>query len=145
MILGIGMDMCRIDRIAATLERFGTRFENRCFTEHERARANRRPERRAESYAKRFAAKEALSKALGTGMRQGVAWRQIGVVNLPGGQPALRLTGAALERLTALAPAGHAPELHVSLTDDHPYAAAFVIISAVPVRQPAGQDGTSDV
>ena len=135
MILGTGTDLCRIDRIQKTLDRFGTRFERRCFTEHERARANRRPERMAETYAKRFAAKEACSKALGTGIRHGVAWRDMGVVNLPTGRPTLRLTGGALQRLQAMTPAGYDADIHLSLTDDHPYAMAFVIIGLKPIAQ----------
>jgi holo-[acyl-carrier protein] synthase len=132
VIIGTGTDITRIDRIAATLERFGTRFEQRCFTDHERARAARRPLNRADTYAKRFAAKEACSKALGTGMRAGVAWRDMGVVNLPSGTPTLRLAGGALERLLHITPPGFEARIHLSLTDDHPYAMAFVVIEALP-------------
>lgn len=132
LVLGIGTDIARIDRIAATLERFGDRFVARCFTEEERRRSERRAHARAASYAKRFAAKEACSKALGTGMRQGVAWRDMGVVNRPGGAPGLQLTGGAADRLATLTPPGYEPVVHVSLTDDAPYALAFVVISAVP-------------
>jgi holo-[acyl-carrier protein] synthase len=134
VIIGMGSDLARIDRIAATLERFGTRFEERCFTEHERARAARRPLLRADTYAKRFAAKEACSKALGTGMRGGVAWRDMGVVNLPSGAPTLRLDGGAQARLDAITPPGHEARIHLTLTDDHPYALAFVVIEALPIQ-----------
>ena len=133
MIVGIGSDLCRIDRIEQTLSRFGARFEARCFTEFERARANRRPAMKADTYAKRFAAKEACSKALGTGMRRGVAWRDMGVVNLATGRPTLHLTGGALKRLQELTPLGYEADIHLSLTDDHPYAMAFVIIALTPV------------
>jgi holo-[acyl-carrier protein] synthase len=132
VILGLGSDLARIDRIAAAHARFGERFEKRCFTPHEIARAHRKPVLLAETLAKRFAAKEACSKALGTGMRQGVAWRDMGVVNLPTGQPTLRLTGGALERLRGMTPPGFEPEIHLTLTDDHPYALAFVVIWAKP-------------
>jgi holo-[acyl-carrier protein] synthase len=132
MILGIGSDLCRIDRIAETLARFGSRFEDRCFTQREQARANHRPAQKAEVYAKRFAAKEACSKALGTGMRDGVAWRDMGVINLPGGRPTLQLTGAAGRRLQEMIPMGYEADVHLSLTDDHPFAMAFVVISAKP-------------
>ncbi|RAK61487.1 holo-ACP synthase [Phenylobacterium hankyongense] len=130
MILGIGSDLSDIRRIETSLERFGERFTNRCFTEIERARSERKPDRAA-SYAKRFAAKEACAKALGTGMRRGVFWRDMGVVNMRSGQPTMALTGGALARLQAMTPAGHQPVIHLSLTDDHPYAQAFVIIEAV--------------
>lgn len=133
MIIGTGTDLARIDRIAATLERFGARFEARCFTPAERARAARRPLTRADTYAKRFAAKEACSKALGTGMRGGVAWRDMGVENLPSGAPTIRLAGGALARLAAITPPGYEARIHLSLTDDHPYALAFVVIEALPV------------
>lgn len=132
MILGIGSDLADIRRIAATLERFGERFEARVFTEAERARARRSP-RPEEPYARRWAAKEACSKALGTGLRMGVAWREMEVVNLPSGQPTMRLSGGALARLQAMLPPGTAPFLHVSLTDDPPYALAFVVIEARPL------------
>lgn len=131
MILGIGSDLCDIRRIERSLERFGERFTHRVFTEGERARCDRRAAR-APSYARRFAAKEACAKALGTGMAQGVFWRDMEVVNLPGGQPTLRLTGGALDRLDAMLPPQHAAKLHITLTDDPPMAQAFVIIEAVP-------------
>jgi holo-[acyl-carrier protein] synthase len=132
MIVGIGSDLCRIDRIEKTLARFGARFEERIFTDTERARANRRPEQKADTYAKRFAAKEACSKALGTGMRRGVAWRDMGVINLPTGRPTLQLTGGALQRLQELTPIGYEADIHLSLTDDHPFAMAFVVIGLKP-------------
>jgi holo-[acyl-carrier protein] synthase len=131
LIIGVGSDLTDIRRIAQTLERFGHRFEARVFTDLERARSNRKPDR-ASSYAKRFAAKEACAKALGTGMRRGVFWKDMGVANARSGQPTMVLTGGAAERLAAMAPPGHKPVIHVSLTDDHPYAQAFVIIEAVP-------------
>lgn len=131
MILGIGSDLCDIRRIERALERFGARFTHRIFTEGERAKCDRRAAR-APSYARRFAAKEACAKALGTGLAMGVFWRDMEVVNLPGGRPTLRLTGGALARLTAMVPAGQAARLHVTLTDDPPMAQAFVIIEAVP-------------
>ncbi len=130
MILGIGVDTIDIRRIERSLARFGERFTNRVYTELERARAERRPEQRAATYAKRFAAKEACSKALGTGLKKGVFWRDMGVANLPSGQPTLRLTGGAAGRLAALTPAGHIAHIHLSLTDDYPLAVGFVIISA---------------
>ncbi|GAN46783.1 holo-ACP synthase [Methylobacterium radiotolerans] len=132
MIVGIGSDLCDIRRIARTLERHGARFTHRVFTDGERARCDRRAAR-AEGYARRFAAKEACAKALGTGISAGVFWRDMEVVNLPSGQPTLRLAGGAAERLAELLPAGHAARLHVSLTDDPPMAQAFVIIEALPV------------
>ena len=131
MIVGIGSDLADIRRIQASLDRFGERFVQRVFTEVERARSERKGDR-ASSYAKRFAAKEACSKALGTGMRAGVFWRDMGVVNLPSGKPTLKLTGGAAARLTALVPAGMEAFIHLSLTDDHPYAQAFVVIEARP-------------
>jgi holo-[acyl-carrier protein] synthase len=130
MIVGIGSDIIDIRRIEQTLERFGERFIARVYTDVERARAERRPHERAASYAKRFAAKEATSKALGTGLKQGVFWRDMGVANLPSGQPTMRLTGGAARRLELLTPPGHTPHIHVSLTDDYPLAVGFVIISA---------------
>lgn len=130
MIIGIGSDIIDIRRMEKTLERFGDRFTHRVYTELERARAERRPNQRADTYAKRFAAKEATSKALGTGLKQGVFWRDMGVANLPSGQPTMRLTGGALRRLEQLTPPGHTAHVHVSLTDDYPMAFAFVIISA---------------
>ncbi|MBL8590148.1 MAG: holo-ACP synthase [Methylobacteriaceae bacterium] len=134
MILGVGADLTNIERVADTLARFGERFTQRCFTETERAKSERRADR-AGSYAKRFAAKEACAKALGTGIRAGVAWRDLGVVNLPSGRPTMRLTGAAAERLAALTPAGCEAVIHLSLTDDHPWAQAFVVIEARPKAQ----------
>ena len=135
MILGIGSDLTDIRRIAATLERFGERFTDRIFTPLERARSARKADPAA-SYAKRFAAKEACAKALGTGMRGGVFWRDMGVANLRSGQPTLVLTGGAAERLAELTPAGARALVHLSLTDDHPYAQAFVVIEAVPLDPP---------
>jgi holo-[acyl-carrier protein] synthase len=131
MILGIGSDLCDIRRIERSLDRFGDRFTNRIFTESERARSDRRAAR-APSYARRFAAKEACSKALGTGMRAGVFWRDMEVVNLPSGRPTMRLTGGALMRLKDMTPAGCEAVVHVSLTDDPPLAQAFVVIEARP-------------
>ena len=131
MILGIGSDLCDIRRIERSLERFGERFTHRVFTEGERARCDRKAAR-APSYARRFAAKEACAKALGTGLAGGVFWRDMEVVNLPSGQPTLRLTGGARDRLAAMLPAGHGAKVHVTLTDDPPMAQAFVIIEAVP-------------
>ncbi|MCC7268416.1 MAG: holo-ACP synthase [Caulobacteraceae bacterium] len=132
MIIGIGNDLSDIRRIEKSLERFGERFTRRIFTETERARSERKPDRAA-SYAKRFAAKEACAKALGTGVpRRGVHWADMGVVNLRTGAPTMALTGGALERLQAITPEGCEARIHVSLTDDHPYAQAFVIIEAVP-------------
>ena len=131
MIIGIGSDLTDIRRIQNSLDRFGDRFANRCFTELERKRSERKPDRAA-SYAKRFAAKEACAKALGTGMRGAVYWRDMGVVNLPSGAPTMSLTGGAAERLQRLTPPGMKTLIHVSLTDDHPYAQAFVIIEALP-------------
>jgi holo-[acyl-carrier protein] synthase len=131
VILGIGSDLIDIRRIEKTIARFGDRFLARVFTTEERARSERRANR-VESYAKRYAAKEACSKALGTGFRRGVYWRDLGVVNLPGGRPTLVLTGGALERLKALTPPGLAARIDVTLTDEPPLAQALVIISAVP-------------
>jgi holo-[acyl-carrier protein] synthase len=131
MILGLGSDLSDIRRIEASLERFGERFTNRVFTDVERARSERKHDRAA-SYAKRFAAKEACAKALGTGMRRGVFWRDMGVVNMRSGQPTMALTGGALARLQEMTPAGHKAVIHLTLTDDHPYAQAFVIIEALP-------------
>ena len=131
MILGIGSDLCDIRRIENSLARFGERFTHRVFTEGERTKSDRRATRAA-SYARRFAAKEACSKALGTGLRAGVFWRDMEVVNLPGGRPTLRLTGAAAEHLAAMTPAAHVAKLHITLTDDPPMAQAFVIIEAIP-------------
>jgi holo-[acyl-carrier protein] synthase len=131
MILGIGSDLTDIRRIQASLDRFGDRFRNRCFTEIERRRSEAKPAAAA-SYAKRFAAKEACAKALGTGLRRGVFWRDMGVVNLRSGQPTLALTGGAATRLAEMTPPGHKAVIHLSMTDDAPYAQAFVIIEAVP-------------
>jgi len=135
MILGIGSDLIDIRRIEQTLERFGERFTNRVYTEIERAKSDRRAERAA-SYAKRFAAKEACSKALGSGIRMGVAWREMGVVNLPSGKPTMALTGGAAERLTAMTPAGFSARIDLTITDDFPLAQAFVVISAWPADWP---------
>jgi holo-[acyl-carrier protein] synthase len=129
-IIGIGHDVCDATRIVATLERFGERFTHRVFTPLEREKCERRL-RRADSYARRFAAKEACSKALGTGFRHGVYWRDIGVINLPGGKPTLKLTGGALVRLQSLVPDGLEPKIDVTLTDDRDLAHAFVLISTV--------------
>ena len=132
MIIGIGNDLCNIERIEKTLERFGERFEKRVFTplEIEKARKRRRT---ADTYAKRFAAKEACAKALGTGVpRRGVHWQHLGVVNLPSGKPTLALTGGAAERLKAMTPDGHEAVIHLTLTDDYPWAEAQVIIEALP-------------
>ncbi|MDP6352185.1 MAG: holo-ACP synthase [Alphaproteobacteria bacterium] len=131
MIIGLGHDVCDAERIERTLARFGTRFTDRVFTVIERAKCDRR-DRRADSYARRFAAKEACSKALGTGFRQGVFWRDIGVVNLPSGKPTLALTGGALERLRMMTPPGMAARIELTLTDDRELAHAIVLISAVP-------------
>jgi holo-[acyl-carrier protein] synthase len=131
MILGLGNDIIDIERIERTLTRFGDRFVQRVFTETEQRKSDRRANRAA-SYARRFAAKEACAKALGTGLRRGVFWRDMGVVNLPGGKPTIALTGGALARLQAITPAGMRAQIDVSITDDHPLAQAIVIISAVP-------------
>ena len=131
MIIGIGSDLCDIRRIEKSLGRFGERFTGRIFTAGERKKSEARATKAA-SYARRFAAKEACSKALGTGMRAGVFWRDMEVVNMPGGKPTMRLTGGALDRLAHMTPAGHEAVVHVSLTDDPPLAQAFVVIEAVP-------------
>lgn len=131
MIVGIGTDLCNIDRVAQSLERFGDRFIHRCFTETERRRAEGRTGRAA-TYAKRFAAKEACAKALGTGISRGVTWRDMGVVNLPSGKPTMALTGGAARALARLVPPGHDAFIHVAITDEHPLAQAFVVIEAVP-------------
>jgi len=135
VIVGIGSDLIDIRRIEKTLDRFGERFTNRVFTEIERKRSERR-KNRAASYAKRFAAKEACSKALGTGIRMGVAWREMGVVNLPSGRPTFDLTGGAQERLDGLIPDGFVADIHVTITDDYPLAQAFVVITATPANWP---------
>lgn len=131
MILGIGNDLVDIKRIESSLERFGDRFIKRIFTEVEQRRSEGRAERAA-SYAKRFAAKEACSKALGTGLRRGVFWRDMGVINLRGGKPTMALTGGALARLVEMTPAGMTAQIDLTVTDEYPLAQAFVIISAVP-------------
>ena len=131
MIIGIGSDLIDIRRVEKTLERFGERFTERCFTEIERTKSDRR-KLRAASYAKRFAAKEACSKALGTGLAQGVFWRDMGVVNLPGGKPTMALTVGAAERLEKMLPEGMTGNIHLTITDDFPLAQAFVIIEALP-------------
>ena len=138
MIIGIGSDLIDITRVAKVIERHGERFLSRIFTDAERAKAERRAKNEkmvVATYAKRFAAKEACSKALGTGIRQGVWWRDMGVVNLPGGKPSMRLTGGALARLQALTPEGFEAQVDLSITDDWPLAQAFVIISAVPLAK----------
>jgi holo-[acyl-carrier protein] synthase len=132
VIIGIGSDLCNIERIQRSLDRFGERFIARVFTEAERAKAERRPFTRAGTYAKRFAAKEAFSKAVGTGFRRGVFMKDIGVVNKGSGEPTLHLTGGARRRLDDMTPEGHAAEVYLTMTDDHPFAQAFVIITAVP-------------
>ena len=139
MILGLGSDLIDIRRIEQAIERFGDRFLDRIFTETERRRCDRRGPTRGASYARRFAAKEATAKALGTGLRGGVFWRDLGVVNLPSGQPGMRLTGGALRRLEAITPLGMQARLDVSLTDEPPLAQAVVIISAVPADAAAGE------
>lgn len=133
MIIGLGSDLCNIDRIANSLARYGERFENRVFTEVEIAKARRRPFTIAGTYAKRFAAKEAFSKAVGTGFKRGVFMKDIGVVNAPSGAPTLALTGGAALRLEEMIPPGHEARIHLTLTDDHPWAQAFVIIEAIPL------------
>ncbi|HPE25638.1 holo-ACP synthase [Albidovulum sp.] len=132
MILGIGTDLANIERIAATLERFGDRFLDRVFTDAEKSKAEGRKDR-AGTYAKRWAAKEACSKALGTGLRMGISWKDMGVTNLRSGQPVMHLTGWAAERLAEMTPPGHEAIVRVSLTDDHPWAQAFVVIEARPM------------
>ncbi|NBP71859.1 MAG: holo-ACP synthase [Alphaproteobacteria bacterium] len=131
MIIGIGSDLIDIRRIEKTLARFGDRFTNRCYTEIERRKSDKRL-LRAESYAKRYAAKEACSKALGTGFRKGVFWRDMGVVNLPGGKPTLELTGGALARLNDIVPDGMDVQIDLTITDEPPIAEALVIITAIP-------------
>jgi holo-[acyl-carrier protein] synthase len=135
MIIGIGLDVIDIRRVAKVIERHGDRFLERIYTDAERAKADRRAKNEkmvAATYAKRFAAKEACSKALGTGIRRGVWWRDMGVINLPGGRPTMELTGGALARLQSMTPEGHQVRIDLSITDDWPMAQAFVIISAVP-------------
>jgi len=133
MILGLGSDLCNIERIQASLDRFGDKFVDRVFTDVERAKADKRVMTRAATFAKRFAAKEAFSKAIGTGFNQGVFLKDIGVVNLPSGAPTIALTGGAKAKLDAITPPGHAVDIHVTLTDDHPWAQAFVILYARPI------------
>ena len=133
MIIGVGADLTDIRRIQRSIDRFGDRFRMRCFTALERTRSERKPDP-AWSYAKRFAAKEACAKALGTGLRAGVFWRDMGVVNLPSGRPTMRLTGGALERLKAITPAGHEARIDLTITDEYPTAQAFVVISAEPLK-----------
>jgi holo-[acyl-carrier protein] synthase len=132
VILGIGTDLANIERIQGTLDRFGDRFRNRVFTDIEQAKAERRKDV-AGTYAKRWAAKEACSKALGTGLRMGIAWRDMAVSNLETGQPVMAVTGWAAERLENMTPKGHEAIIHVTLTDDHPWAQAFVVIEARPI------------
>ena len=133
MILGIGSDLIDVRRIEQTILRHGERFLDRIFTDVERAKAERR-QNRIDTYAKRFAAKEACAKALGTGLRAGVFWRDMGVVNLPSGRPTMQLTGGALERLSAITPAGYEARIDVTITDEYPTAQAFVVISAEPAK-----------
>jgi holo-[acyl-carrier protein] synthase len=133
VIIGLGSDLCNIERIQASLDRFGTRFERRVFTDVEQAKANRRPYTKAGTLAKRFAAKEAFSKAVGTGFKRGVFMRDIGVVNAPSGAPTLALTGGAAARLAEMTPMGFTSVVHLTLTDDHPWAQAFVVIEARPL------------
>ncbi len=138
MILGVGTDLANIERIERTLARFGDRFRDRVFTQAEQNKASRRRDE-AGTYAKRWAAKEACSKALGTGLRMGIAWRDMAVENLRSGQPTMTLSGWAAARLADMTPPGHRAAIHVTLTDDHPWAQAFVIIEALPLdpAQPA--------
>ena len=133
MIIAIGSDLCNIERIQNSLDRYGERFLARVFTPAEQAKANRRPFTRAGTLAKRFAAKEAFSKAVGTGFKAGVFMKDIGVVNAPSGAPTLALTGGAAARLAAITPEGHEAVVHLTLTDDHPWAQAFVVIEARPI------------
>ena len=133
MILGVGTDLANIERIERTLERFGDRFRNRVFTQIEQSKAERRKDV-AGTYAKRWAAKEACSKALGTGLRMGISWKDMAVSNLATGQPIMHVTGWAAERLKEMTPSGHEAIIHVTLTDDHPWAQAFVVIEARPVE-----------
>lgn len=139
MILGIGSDLCNIERIEATLQRHGDRFKERVFTEVEQRKADSRPRAVAATYAKRWAAKEACSKALGTGLRMGIAWKDMAVTNLRSGQPVMHVTGWAAERLRSMTPAGHEAVIHVTLTDDHPWAQAFVVIEARPLAADASR------
>ena len=132
MIIGLGSDLCSIERVQASVDRFGARFLDRVFTPVEQSKANARPFTAAGTLAKRFAAKEAFSKAVGTGFKRGVFMRDIGVVNAPSGAPTLALTGGAQARLDAITPAGHRAAVHLTMTDDHPWAQAFVVIEAIP-------------
>lgn len=132
MILGIGTDLANIERIQGVLDRFGDRFRNRVFTEREQAKAERRKDV-AGTYAKRWAAKEACSKALGTGLAMGISWKDMAVTNLRSGQPEMQVTGWAADRLKEMTPEGHTAHIHVTLTDDHPWAQAFVVIEARPI------------
>ena len=134
MIVGLGSDLCNIERIQASLDRFGDRFLDRVFTDVERAKAARRPFTAAGTLAKRFAAKEAFSKAVGTGFKRGVYMKDIGVANAPSGAPSLTLTGGARTRLDAITPPGHAMHVHLTMTDDHPWAQAFVVLEAVKLE-----------
>ena len=134
MIVGLGSDLCSIERIQNSIDRFGERFLQRVFTDVEQAKAARRPFTAAGTLAKRFAAKEAFSKAVGTGFKRGVFMRDIGVVNQPSGRPTLALTGGARARLDALTPPGHAIHVHLTMTDDHPWAQAFVILEALKLE-----------
>ena len=138
MIIGIGSDLCNIERIEKSLDRFGERFEARVFTDVERAKAASRPFTRAGTYAKRFAAKEAFSKAVGTGFKRGVFMKDIGVVNKASGEPTLALSGGAKQRLDDMTPQGHAASIHLTMTDDHPFALAVVVITASPVQGATG-------
>src|SRR5262245_31155739 len=140
MIIGIGSDLIDIRRIERSLERYGERFVARLFTEVERAKSEQRAARAA-SYAKRFAAKEACAKALGTGMSRGVFWKDMGVINLPGGKPTMNLTNGAARRLQSMLPAGHKAAIHLTITDDFPLAQAFVVIEALRAEQwPSSSD-----
>jgi len=132
MILGVGTDLCNIERIDGTLKKFGDRFRNRVFTDIEQRKSERRADS-AGTYAKRWAAKEACSKALGTGLRMGISWKDMAVSNLPSGQPVMHVTGWAAKRLAEMTPEGHEAIIHVTLTDDHPWAQAFVVIEARPL------------
>lgn len=131
-VLGLGSDLCNISRIESSIERFGARFIDRIFTDIEQAKADKRVMTRAATYAKRFAAKEACAKALGTGIRRGVFFKDMGVVNLASGAPTLHLTGGAATRLAQMTPAGHKAAIHLTITDDHPWAQAIVLITAEP-------------
>lgn len=144
MIIGLGSDLCNIERIQKSLDRFGERFELRVFTDVERAKAARRPFTSAGTYAKRFAAKEAFSKAVGTGFKRGVFMKDIGVVNAPSGAPTLALSGGAAARLAEITPAGHEAVVHLTMTDDHPWAQAFVVIEARAIEAPVFGTGATE-